>query len=443
MRRTPFLLLLALSCGSNQSLEHDLDPIPLARAPIVPGGSPIGGLLAQVTTASGTQPLLIDSAYPTDSLARSACAGGGTPGWTYTGDMELRDGVNLPFPVRASFRNVGLFDLCPGTTGDATTQAAGVMGGPLLANFSVGLVLPRVASESATMTLWPVFPGADDQLAQDGWTSLHFTLRGGGSLAQGNGGSTVTLPDSRIVLAACAAPRSFSTTEAVETCAQGESAVKTSGQSLFLAVGTGEGPLILSQPAWDRIAAEAGMTSDAGTAGDLYTPFSNTPIPAHFLTLPRLALFQGTTDSTWIGACAELARARRIEWALANQASGACFQPCDADGGQAITTHAYLELGGSLDLAVISETSDLMRSLNVDLGSNPHIDGIVGAGTLAGTRLRLDYPSSSQGRVIATCEEGSTRESCWPAPSCPGWSANSDKHVCFGQEAHVWAPVCP
>ncbi|HEY5283214.1 MAG TPA: hypothetical protein VIM14_10530, partial [Polyangia bacterium] len=126
MRRTPFLLLLAVSCGSDQSLEHDLDPIPLARAPVMPGGSPIGGLLAQVTTASGTQPLLIDSAYPMDSLARSDCAGGGIPGWTYTGDMELRDGVNLPFPVRTEFRNVGLFDLCPGTTGDATTQAAGV-----------------------------------------------------------------------------------------------------------------------------------------------------------------------------------------------------------------------------------------------------------------------------------------------------------------------------
>jgi hypothetical protein len=438
MRRYPLLLLLLASCGSDQSLEYDLEPIPLARAPIVPGGEPLGGLLANVTTQAGIRPLLVDSAYPINSLARSECVDGVTPGWTYTGDIALRDGDNSA-ALRASFHNVGLFDICPGATGDATTQPAGVMGGPLLANFSVGLSFPRSASDSATMTLWPGFPGADDRLAQDGLVPLHFVLRGSARAAQGNGEASVTLPNSRIVLAACASPRSFSTTEAQETCARGEIALKASGQNLLLAVGTGEGPLILSQPAWERIAAQAGMASDAGTAGDLYTPFSAAPTPARFLILPRLAVLQGTIDDTWTSACAELARARRVEWVLAN--SGACFQPCDASGGKALATHPYLELGGPLSLAVVSQTSDLIQSLNVDLGANPQIDGILGAGVLAGTRLQLDYPSKPQARVLVTCENGSARDACWAAASCPG---QGQDQICFGRSVpNNWAPVCP
>jgi hypothetical protein len=185
------------------------------------------------------------------------------------------------------------------------------------------------------------------------------------------------------------------------------------------------------------------MASDAGTAGDLFTPFSATATPARFVTLPRLAIFQGITDSNWNGPCAELARARRVEWALANQATGACFQPCDVSGSQAVASHSYLELGGSLQVAVISETSDVIRSLNVDTPPNPQVDGIIGAGTLAGTRVRLDYPAKPAGRVIATCEDGSTPDQCRAAPSCPGWPANGQKYACFGQPAHVWASACP
>jgi hypothetical protein len=448
MRRYPFFLLLLASCGPDQSLVYDLDPIQLARAPIVPGGEATGGLLANVTTSAGIQPLLVDSAYPLASLAPAGCVGGGTPGWTYTGNIDLRDG-SAAAPVRASFANVGLFDLCPGPTGDAATQPAGVMGGPLLANFSVGFVFPRsaVPPATATMTLWPAFPGSDDQLAQNGFVPLRFSLRGAAAAGQGTGEASLSLPNSRVVMSVCAAPRSFSTTEAVETCASGEAALKASGQDLTLAIGTGEGPLILSQSAWNRIAAELGVASDAGTVGDLYTPFSTTPTPARFLTLPRLAIFQGITDSGWSGPCTELARARRIEWVLANQGAGACFQPCDASGSQALTSHSYLELGGPLDLAVISETSPVIRSLNVDTPPNPQIDGIIGAGTLAGTRMRLDYPSTPEGRVIAACEDGSTRDQCWPAPSCPAWTANGQQHVCFGQLygqlPRGWATACP
>jgi len=434
--------LLFAACGSDQVLTYDLEPIEVSRAPTQPGGPALGGLLAKVSTANGIAPLLVDSAYPLNSFARNGCPA--TPGWTYTGDIELRAG-NAAAPVRAWFRQVGLFDICPGSTGDAASQAVGVIGGPLLASFAVGLNLPRSADQAATMTLWWGFPGSDDQLAQNGYAPLHFVARGGASIAQGAGEASLTLPNTRIVLSACAAPRAFSIGEQpAETCATGEVATKATGQDLMLALGTGEGPLILSQSAWNRIAAQLGMTSDAGTAGDLYTPFSTAPTPAHFLTLPRLAIFQGTSDSSWNGACIELARARRIEWALANQASGACFQHCDVSSGQAINTRSYIELGPALDLAVVNDSSELLRSLNVDSPPNPQVDGIIGAATLAGTRLHLDYVAQPQGRVIADCETGSERAQCWTAPSCPaGWPAKAEGHFCFGQSVPFWPPVCP
>ena len=443
MRCRPIILVLLASCGSDQVLEFDLEPILLRRGPVEPGGSASGGLLAAVTTATGLAPLLVDTAFPMNNLARNGCASGAPAGWTYTGDMNLRDGWNAAAPLRASFRSTGLFDICPGPTGDAATQPAGVMGGPLLTNFSVGLEMPRDASNPASMTLWPGFPGTDDQLGGDGLVVLRFDPRGSASAGQRTGEASLTLPNSRIVLAACAAPRAFATTEAQEICGHGQVALKASGQDLMLAVGTGEGPLILGESAWQRVAAQLGMAADAGTAGELYTPFATAATPARFVDVPRLAVFQGTTDSAWLGACAELARARRIEWAVANQANGACFQPCDASSGHAVASRPYFEIGPTLRVAVVGETSEVLRSLNADVPPRPQVDGIIGAGTLAGTRLRLDYPSQPSGRVIMACEDGSTRDACWAAPTCPAWPANSRKNTCFGQAPDVWPSACP
>jgi hypothetical protein len=437
MRRCLAILCLVAACGAEQSFEHDLEPIVLARAPVESGGPALGGLLAKETTASAIAPYLIDTAYPLNSLARSGCGAGATPGWTYSGGVELRD-ATAAAPVRARMRNVGLFDVCPGPTGDASIQTAGVMGGSLLSNFSVGFELPRSLDQNASMTIWPGSPGTDDQLGLDGQVALRFELRGSAAAAKGDGEASLTLPNSRIVLAACAAPRSFSPSEAQETCAKGEVAIKASGTNLLLAVGTGEGPLILSQSAWARVAAQLGLAADAGTPGDLFTPFSAQATAAHFLDLPRLAILQGTTDSSWIGACAELARARRAEWVFTNQASGACFQPCDANGGSMVASRPYMELGGSLRTAVVDDASDLMRALNADAPPKPRVDGVMGAATLAGLRVRLDYLATPQGRVIANCLEGETRDTCYGAPSCPARNAR-----CFGLADPGTAVVCP
>jgi len=442
MRRWLIIPLLFAACGSNQSLEHDLDPILLSRAPVQPGGAKLGGLWALVGTQSGLRPLLVDTAFPLDSLARGECPSSGPPGWTYTGTMELHDSVTPTAPLRAAFGNVGLFDICPGASGDPSVQPVGVMGGPLLTNFSVGFAFPASEIENASMTLWPSYPGTDDQLGQDGQVVLHFDARGNIPVAQGNGEASLTLPSSRVVLAACAGARQFSTSEPVEACAQGEAALRASGEDVMLAIGTGEGPLILSQTAWSRLAGKLGIDANAGTQGPLHTPFEAVPVPALFATIPRLAIFQGTTDNSWLGPCTELARARRIEAVLANQDAGACFQPCDANEGQAASTRPYIDLGGALAVAVVSETSDLILSLNADVATKPRVDGIIGAATLAGVRLRIDYTAQPQARAIASCLQPGLRDTCFAAPSCPGLSEQGEQHTCFGQQPRGYAPVC-
>jgi hypothetical protein len=334
------LSLVLIGCGADQSLEHDLFPISLARAPVQPGGPKLGGLLAQVDTPTGLGSLLVDTAFPYNSLARGGCPA--APGWTYAGRMQIHDGYSPSAPLRADFDNIGLFDRCPGPSGDPAIQPVGVLAGPLLANFSTEIVLPAQEGP-ATLTLWPGFPGSDDQLAENGQVVLRFEPRNSFTAAQSGGEATLTLPNARVVLAACAAPQAFARTDPASTCKRGETSARASGADLMLAVGTGEGPTILTQSAWARVAGALGVAADAGTPGSLYTPFNVAPEPnALFVSVPRLALLQGVTDSSWLGPCAELARARRIEWTLANQANGSCFQPCDVSDDHAITTRGYV-----------------------------------------------------------------------------------------------------
>jgi hypothetical protein len=248
-----------------------------------------------------------------------------------------------------------------------------------------------------------------------------------------------------VVLAACAAPRLATLADPPETCLRGETTLRASGENLMLAIGTGEGPLILAESAWQRLAPALGLAPDAGTPDELYTgffpPSADVPSSARFVSLPRLALFQGTTDSNWMGPCPELARARRIEQVLANQDSGSCFQPCDVTGDQPQATRPYLELAGPLLAAIVPDTSDLLLSLNTDVAAKPHVDGLVGAATLAGTRLRIDYQATPQGRAIASCLEGETRDTCFAAPGCPGLG-QGQTHLCFGRDSKRSAPVC-
>jgi hypothetical protein len=62
----------------------------------------------------------------------------------------------------------------------------------------------------------------------------------------------------------------------------------------------------------------------------------------------------------------------------------------------------------------------IILSLNADVPAKPEVDGIIGAATMACTRLRIDHPADPRGRVIASCLPGATLDTCFAAPGCPG-----------------------
>jgi hypothetical protein len=443
MRNTAFLTMLFFACSPESSRETDFWPIQLARAPIVTGGLPLGGLLARTLIQGQEVPLVVDTAFPTTSFAKAICPQNNLSNWDYNGNLDVFDGVTSLPVRRASFRHVGLFNLCPGAVGDATIQPSAVLGGSLLYGFSVQFVLPREPTAAATMTLWPLAPTATDEwYADHGKVALSFSLRGAASVTRDQGDHRVTLPNTRVVLGACITPDDFSPLESQTSCPAGMALQKASGIDALLVVSTGTGPLVLGEGVFSRIAVRLGMAADAGQPGELYVPLSASPVPARFVNLPRLALLTSNNHDSWLGACAELGRARRIEWVLTHQETGACFERCDASGGQAVQSSSYLELGGEILTAVISETSDLFRALNIDAPNHARVDGIIGAGTLAGTQVEIDYLSTPQGRFIASCAAESNRAQCLATPSCPGLSEPGQTHRCFGLTDRGYAPVC-
>jgi len=431
MRLRIFIILAIGACSEGPVFEYDSQPIELQRAPAEPGGPALGATLARVAVGSDASLLLVDTGFPLSSLRRGACPAATPEPVAYQGDIQLLGAGAAPAPLRASFRGVSLFDLCPGAVGDADTQPLGVLGGDILRNFSLAFALPRAADQpdnpetAASMRIYSHLPASDTDLASNGYAVIKFTLRGATATATASQSTRPGLPASRVVMRVCGAPPSFAPDGPMQSCAAGQVEMQAAGTNLLLALSTGHGPLVLSASAWQRLSGEA--PAPPGTdEPPLYSPFSVDPIPAHWVVVSRLALVDGDSGDVWPGACAELARARRIEWTLANQNQGACFQRCDVSGSTALPAAAYLELGSDLPAAIVSDTNDLMSSLNQDFPSGAQVDGLIGAETLAGVSLEVDYVSQPQGRLVATCEPGVERQICWAAP----------RHLGVG-------PVCP
>jgi hypothetical protein len=361
---------------------------------------------------------------------------------TYAGDIQLLGVSDSGAPLRAWFRGVSLFDICAGAVGDANTRVAGILGGDILHNFSVAFTLPRDPSDpnQPSMTIYPELPGKESDLAANGYAVVKFTLRGSTATATASGRGLPDLPSSRVVLRVCGNPAAFAPDGPEQICKAGEVGMQASGTNLLLAVSTGHAPLVLSASAWQRLGGDVPAALGDGEPA-LFSPLVADPIPAHWATLSRLALVDGDSGDLWPGACAELARARRMEWTLANQTSGACFQPCDVNGGTVLPAASYVEIGSDLPLAIVSDTSDLVSNLNEDLPWGAQVDGLIGTQALAGLHLEIDYVSQPQGRFVAACDLGADRQTCLATPRCYG---PGQAETCFGLPAPT-GPVlnCP
>jgi hypothetical protein len=102
-----------------------------------------------------------------------------------------------------------------------------------------------------------------------------------------------------------------------------------------------------------------------------------------------------------------------------------------------------LEIGSDLHAAIISDTSDLIISLNEDFPSGAQVDGVIGTEALAGVPIEIDYITQPQGRLVAACDPGVDRQKCWAAPRCLGLSGAGQTHACFGLPPLGFAPACP
>src|ERR1700690_3998813 len=204
---TALCLFLALAgCSGEPVFEYDSRPINLQRAPAEPGGPALGATLARVEVGADTPSLAIDTGSLLSSLSRGACLSSTPEPVAYEGDIQLLGAGAGPAPLRASFRDVTLFDLCAGAVGDVNTQVAGVLGGDILHNFSLAFALPRAPDQPATMTIYSSLPASDSDLAANGYAVMKFNLRGGTAAATVSGSGRPGPPSSRVMIRACGNP---------------------------------------------------------------------------------------------------------------------------------------------------------------------------------------------------------------------------------------------
>jgi hypothetical protein len=338
-----------------------------------------------------------------------------------------------------------------------------VLSGSFLQNFVVEIDFTR-----PSLTLWPRQGATDAFLTTSGFAVLHFDLFGGAELTARSRpdflGLTgpVEVPATRIVLRGCGGPAVFDPEAAQPElcCARGDEMARATGADLALLVSTGVGPLVLSQSAWNRVAATQTTALPEPTAGaPLALPTLSAPLEGVlWSTLPRLALVdQELDDANDPGACVELGRARRLEWVEAHQpdpatcgaadavCTGACAQLCDTDvraAGRAQNASAYIELGDGIPVAIVPDGTPLLQGLRAEIRpEGPEIDGMIGAAVLARTRMEIDYRSDAK-RALFSCDKSAERTACWTSPRCQRLSSPGDRRSCFGRPTRSLPTMC-
>jgi hypothetical protein len=462
-----FPALVAAGCGPTSSALIDSYPITLARAPMGGPFSGDGALLGLATdprAPNASFPMVVDTGSPITALQGVASSDLAT----FSGGFDLWDPTSATpppdAPLRASFRGLDMLALPLGPAGDGSVATGGVLGANLLRGYSVGMRFGAPCGDGSaavcsSLTFWDHL-GADEGFLEDaGYAVYRFAPYGGGEVtAEGppdffGARAPLVLPATRIVLRTCAVPAAFAPSDPVEACCSADAAnLLSTGVNLSLLLATGIGPVVLSQSAFDRvaIASPTPLPPPTDATPSLFVATWPTPIVAAWSTIPRLAFVDleagGANDP---GACVELGRARRTEQVsyrrVRDPGAALCQQPCDADPREpnlAQSSAAYLELGGAIPVAIVSDDEPFLQGLAADVQpEGPQLDGLVGAGALGRSQAEIDY-LSSQPRVVFSCEADAPRDACWAAARCPRLPDAQSVHYCFGLPAHGLPPTC-
>ena len=361
-------------------------------------------------------------------------------------DFDILDGqppASTPVAIRGKFRAIEVLPLELRADGPEA-----VMGGTLLQNFSVQFDFGTPA-----MTFWSRQGASDSFLSVAGFVVIHFNLEGGAELTAESRpdflGLTgpVEVPATRVVLRACGGAAAFDpdATAPVSCCQRSDAVTTATGANLALVMSTGVGPLVLSQSAWDRVAALQSPPPPPPAPGPAL-PVPSLPdslTEVSWSTLPRLALVnQELDDANNPGACVDLARARRLEWAEHHQTS--CIQPCDSDAqdpSKAQNAAAYVEFGTDIPVAIIPDGTAFLQGLRAEIRpEGPEIDGLIGANVFGAATVEVDY-RNQPGRAVVSCPAGTARTVCWASPRCPRLSDPGDTRACFGLGSRSGPPL--
>jgi len=462
-------------CGDSYNAVLDSRPIVLQRAEMGGGLTDPGALL--VTASLPDSPGQLFSMLVDTGTALTLLDAPVATTATETAGFDLIDPMPPPPPgqpapgpaVRGTFRGVSLLRLPLQPTGNGSPPLGGVLGGDILKRYSVDFRLGATCIDELTkltkicssMTFWAHL-GPDLGFLEDaGYAVIRFSPFGGGeTTAQGDADflgerGPLVLAPTRIVLRACAAPTPFTPDLPTDMCCKNADAARlATGADLALVLDTGVGPMVLGQSAWTRVKAKmaaAMMPLPAEqTGGQLLIATWPTPIEATWSTLPKFALVDNEIGSDLDpGPCVELGRARRIEQVSYQIVDGtmpdACTQPCDNDPREtdkAQNSAAYVELTGTIPVAVIADDEPYLQGLRFDVRpEGPEVDGLLGAGALKRARVEIDSVSSSP-RAVFSCELDVPRTECWAAARCPRLPDAQSEHRCFGLPPHRLAPMC-
>jgi hypothetical protein len=365
-------------------------------------------------------------------------------------------------PLRALFRDFLVVETPLGPTGgEAPFVPAALLGADLFAGrtLEIGFGTPAV-------TFWEKQAARDEFLAAAGYAVLRTPRRGGGTLDLLGPRNwigrreTVDMAPSRMVVRGCAVPPAFTREDPLPTmdqCCLGDLRSRGKGVDLDLLVSTGVGPVVLGRAAWERVAATLSAPPVLESRPLAISAIGHL-IPAAWTKIDRLALVDRESELVDDpGPCAELGRARRLEQVAYRQSldpeSAPCALPCDRARGEpelAENSAAYLALEGTLEVAVIDDTTPWLQALRAEIQpQGPLVDGLIGARALARTRLELDYVSTNDLRAIFSCETTTSEipgitaaPACRAVGRCPRLPDHSQSHVCFGLPPHALPKMC-
>ena len=249
---------------------YDSFPIPLARAPIGGGDTEAGALLVRANVPNGgpdtSFPMLVATGHELTVLQATTDAELNA----FFGGFDLFSASDAfsPRPLRARFRGLELLGVPLYPLGDGSVTPGGVLGGNLLASYSIDFRFAETCAEPAagcaSMTFWPQLGADNGFLGAAGYAVIHFALLGGGELTANGTPDFVGLrgplvvPPTRVVMRTCAVPEPFDRAGPRQACctrAAASSPSVATGVNLSMLVETGVGPMILDQSAWRRLVA--------------------------------------------------------------------------------------------------------------------------------------------------------------------------------------------